>query len=92
MKVRQLEHEADARLPRRQRELSSRFPQEVNQALEDQREFFCNGSDIRSMEARRASTRFTYRTESSSTTLGRRYVTTKSRIRWTTNTATSMNV
>ena len=38
IQVRQLEHEADARFSLRQRELLSRFSQEVNQALENQRD------------------------------------------------------
>ena len=37
------------------------------------------------METRRASIRFTHRSQSSSTTLGRCYATTASRIRWTTS-------
>ena len=53
------------------------------------------------MEARRASTRFTYIPKFSSTALGRRYATRESRIRWPTsaldrigsgNTATSRDV
>ena len=47
-------------------------------------ETFCNVSDIRSIETRRASIRHVYRIQSSSTTLGRRHVTPKSRTRWTT--------
>ena len=43
-----------------------------------------NGSVIRSMGTRRASFRCSCRTQSSCTTPGRRYATTKSRIRWTT--------
>ena len=38
MLVRQLEHEADARLFQRQRKLLSRFSQAANQALDNQRE------------------------------------------------------
>ena len=66
--------------------LLSQFSLEANQALENQRErFFGNGSDIISMETRRARKRCTYRTLSSSTTPGRRYATSKLRIRWTTS-------
>ena len=36
-RVRRLEHEVDTRFPHRQRKLLSRFSQEANQALEDQR-------------------------------------------------------
>ena len=38
MQVRQLEHEADARFSKRQRELLSRFSQEENEALDNQRD------------------------------------------------------
>ena len=48
-------------------------------------ELLVNGSDIRSMETRRASIRRTYRTESSSTARGRRFATITSRICWTTS-------
>ena len=62
---------------------------------------FGNGSNIRSMDARSAIKRLTYRTESSSTAIGSCFTTTKSRRCWNTsaldrigsgNTATSINV
>ena len=40
MQVRQLEHEAHARISQKQRELLSRFSQEANEALEDQRQMW----------------------------------------------------
>ena len=83
MQERQLEQEADARFSQRQKGVLSRFSQEASQALENQRESLVTEGDIRSVERRRGSVRFTYRTQSSITALGGRYGTTKSRARWT---------
>ena len=75
MQVRQPEHQADARLSQRHWELLSRFSQEANQALENQRDILVE--EVTSEVWRRARKRFTFRTQSSSTTLGRRHAATK---------------
>ena len=83
MQVRQLEHEEDARCSLRQKgTIIAMFSGNKSSSWISARNFG-NGSNIRSMETRRTSTCFTYRTESSCTTLGRRFAS-KSRIRWTT--------
>ena len=72
MQGRQLEHEPNARFSQRQGELLSRFSQEANQTLENLRANLANKYTLM------------YRNESSCTTFGRRFATTKSGICWTT--------
>ena len=84
MQTRQPEHEADARFSRRHKELLSRFSQEANQALENQRDIFVKEptSEVR----RRDEQVYDSRTKLSIQTLHskRHNATTKSRLRWTT--------
>ena len=79
IQVRQLDHEVNARFSQRQREPSSRFSQQANQALEDHREILA--TEVISQVRERDEQVYDLRTESSSTTLGRRCATTYSRIR-----------
>ena len=66
MQVRQLEHEMRD-FSKDKGNCYRDFSQEANQALENQRENLGSGSDNRSMELRRTSTWFTYRTQFSCT-------------------------
>ena len=72
MQGRQLEHEPNVWFSQRQGELLSRFSQEANQTLQNLRANLANKYTLM------------YRNESSCTTFGRRFATTKSGICWTT--------
>ena len=85
MHVRQLENEADAIFSLRRRELLSRFSQETNEALEDQREILV--AEVTSEVWRREEQVCDWRTELSRQALHSEDVTQtqKSRICWTTS-------
>ena len=101
MQVRQLEQDSEARFSQKtEGTVIAIFWRSKSSSWRSARQS-ANGSNIRSMEAIRASTWPTEKTESSSSTRGRRYATTKSRICWITvafdrigsgNTAISRNV